>query len=302
MSSAIAIAFIVVFTLEVTVIVIGNVFTIFVFWTLRFRLKRTCYLLINLAVADLIAGIAEVASLVIHGNRRIEIGPEETRSPSWAFQSFASCTTLMSLALISLERVFAVLWPLRHRVTNTRLYIYSIVTVWVAGLCVVGLSLLSAYHLQVDTIYATATAESFLFLSLVVIFASYLSICSRLHGPTPELQIPHRRLTEQNRRLSKTFYIVVGVSLLLWLPAFLLYTIREFSWHCCSKTVLYSVYALQLANSMVNPLVYSFRMPLFKDGLKRLLYRRQRRQHIEVSAMSVGVNNVAQNGGFTTHL
>ena len=247
MSHTIVIVVIVVVALEVTAIIIGNAFTLFVFWTLRFRLKRTCYLLINLAVADLIAGIA---SLVIHGNRTTETRPEETRSPSWAFLSFASCTSLMSLALISLERVYAVLWPLRHRVTNTRAYIYSIVTVWAAGLCVVGLSLLSTYHIQVDTIYATVTAESLLFLSLFVIFASYLSICSRLHRKIRGLQVPNQRLTEQNKRLSKTFYIVVAVSLLLWLPAFLVYTIKEFSWRCCSTTVLSSVYVLQLANSI----------------------------------------------------
>ena len=149
MSNAIAIVFIVLFALEVTVIIIGNVFTIFTFWTLRFRLKRTFFLLINLAVADLLVGIADVVALVIHGIRRTEIRPGETRSPSWAFQSFGSCTSFLSLALISLERVYAVLWPLRHRVTNTQLYIYSIVTVWLAGLCVVRLSLLSTYHLVV---------------------------------------------------------------------------------------------------------------------------------------------------------
>ena len=43
---------VIIYTLEAVLIVFGNAFTIFVFWTKRSRLKRTYFLLINLAVAD----------------------------------------------------------------------------------------------------------------------------------------------------------------------------------------------------------------------------------------------------------
>ena len=69
-------AFIAIFALEIAVIVIGNVYTIFIFWTLRLRLKRTCFLLINLAVADLHVGIAEGVALVIHKSLRTEMQPK----------------------------------------------------------------------------------------------------------------------------------------------------------------------------------------------------------------------------------
>ena len=61
-----ATAFMAISTLEIAVIIKGNVFTIFISWTLRLRLKRTCFLLINLAVADFLVGIAEGAALAIH--------------------------------------------------------------------------------------------------------------------------------------------------------------------------------------------------------------------------------------------
>ena len=47
-------------TLEAVLIVFGNAFTISVFWTQRSHLKRTYFLLINLAVADLLVGITEL--------------------------------------------------------------------------------------------------------------------------------------------------------------------------------------------------------------------------------------------------
>ena len=52
--SSTAIVFVVILALEVTIIIMGNAFTIFVFWKQRLRLKRTFLLLINLAVADLL--------------------------------------------------------------------------------------------------------------------------------------------------------------------------------------------------------------------------------------------------------
>ena len=54
---------VVIVTLQVTIIVMGNAFTIFVFWTQRLRLKRTFLLLINLALADLFAGLGEALVL-----------------------------------------------------------------------------------------------------------------------------------------------------------------------------------------------------------------------------------------------
>ena len=99
-------------TLEAVLIVFGNAFTISVFWTQRSRLKRTYFLLINLA----------------------------------AFILLFSGTSVYFLALISMERAFAVLRPIRHRITNSRVYNCSIVIVWAVGLAFFGFTLLSFYY------------------------------------------------------------------------------------------------------------------------------------------------------------
>ena len=75
----------------------------------------------------------------------------------------------MFLALVSVERVYAVLWPLRHRVTRMRAYILSIAMVWGASLCIAALSLLTVYHAQVDILYA---------MSLLIFSFSLLSLLS----------------------------------------------------------------------------------------------------------------------------
>ena len=58
-----SIFFVVIYTLEAIMIIIGNRFTIFVFWNQRSGIKRTYFLLINLAVADLLVGITELTVL-----------------------------------------------------------------------------------------------------------------------------------------------------------------------------------------------------------------------------------------------
>ena len=292
-----AIVFVVIFALEAAVIIIGNVFTIFVFKTQsRLHLKRTCLLLINLAIADLLVGVGEVAVLIMH---RIPGTGDGSLSASWAFQAFGSCLSVMFLALISLERVYAVFRPLRHRVTSARAYIFSIVIVWVAGLCIGGLSLLAVYHPKVDTVYALATGDVLLFFCLVIICASYLSIRSRLYTTSPELQVPHSRSSrDQNLRLSKTFYIVVAVSLIFWLPGFVVYGLREFCFQCFPPMLLLIVSALHLANSMVNPFVYSFRMNVFKDAWKKCLKKRW--ETSELRSASLRVENEPQD--LTAHL
>ena len=280
-----AIVFIIIFALEATIVIIGNVFTIFVFHSQSgLHLKRTSLLLINLAVADLLVGVGEVVVLVVH---RIPRTGVTTFSLPWSIQTIGSCVSVMFLALISLERVYAVFWPLRHRVTSVRAYILCIVIVWVAGLCIGGLSFLAVYHSKVDSVYALATCDVLLFFCLAIMCASYLSIRSRLSETTPELQVFHTRSTRnQNLRLSTTFSIVVAVSLIFWLPGFVVYAINAFCSQCFSPTLLWLVNALHLANSMVNPFVYSFRMKIFKDALEKCCKKTNQSSNLRVPSVS----------------
>ena len=303
MITSTAITFVVIYVLEAVFIIIGNSFAIFVFWKQKLNQKRTCVLLINLAVADLLVGIAEPIVLstgkfskmtVVRGRKK------QTVNPSSALQLFASSTSVCFLALISLERVYAILWPLKHRAMKTRVYIYSIVIIWVIGLCTGGLSLLSMYYSKVDRRYVIVVVHSCLFIALLVICASYLKIRNRLRSTSPDITFHKNRSTEHNLRLSRTLFIVVAVSLVFWLPAFVVYTLREFCPRRVSPSVHWFVNSLHLANSMVNPFVYFFRMPIFKDALKKL--RRKRRQNVKARPVEAGGGSLGSEGSFTPQM
>ena len=274
MPSATAIIFTAVFTVETLVVIIGNTLTIFVFWTHRFHLKEAYYLLINLAVADLLVGVTEskvlgsekISNLITQAERKEGSGVNPTK----AFQVLGFTSSVFFLALIALERVFALLWPLRHRVTTKRSYVYSIVIVWAAGFSMAAIStLLPTYYPELDRM-SGVTVHSCLFISLLVICASYFTIRNHLRTKTKGIDVHFQNAREQNLRLSRTLFIVVAVSLVVWLPAFVVFSITAFCRRHFPPLLMWSANFLHLANSMVNPFVYSFRMPVFKVALKKL--------------------------------
>ena len=261
-------AFSVIFVLEAVTIIIGNTFTIFVFWSQRLYHKRSFFLLTNLAVADLLVGITE---LIVLATKTIP------RSIPSALNAFSSFSSVLFLALISLERVYAVLWPLQHRIMRNRVYVYSIIIVWSLGLCAFILIMLSMYYTDTSMLFFTLPITSISLISLLLICASYLAIRNRLRFTPPGIESHERQSTERNLRLSRTFFIVVALSLVFWLPAFVVYTIRDVCFSSCNRqTEVLIVTTLHLANSMINPVVYSFRMPIFKDTLRNCWRERQK--------------------------
>ncbi|XP_078377654.1 adenosine receptor A2a-like [Oculina patagonica] len=290
MSRLVFIVFCVLLSTESIFICIGNAFTIFVFWQKRFRLQRAYYLLLNLTVADLLVGVVGLISLATRSVPFLFTEPSNGRNTyhySYLLSSLTilfSITSVFSLAVISLERVYAVLWPLRHRTLNTRVYFGGIAFVWAAGICVAALFLLPFYKQVVDSRPSTIAVNITFLLSLSVICASYMIIRNRLNRTLHIFDSQSRRNIERNIKLSKTLFIVVGLSLICWLPAVLLYTVIHTCPDCILEvaTVMLTVTALHQANSVINPIVYSYRMPMFKEALRTLFRARGHGENVQV--------------------
>ena len=279
--TAINVTFDIITAIEAVLTIVGNSLAIFVFWTQNFRQRRACLLLINLSAADLLVGVAE--SLIL-ATDKIPIRGQEGHAKYhlFPFRVFASCASVLFLALISLERVYAVLWPVRHRVLSLQIYVCSIVTVWFIGLVFGVLLLLSLYLEEVNRGYFFATFNTCLFVSFLVTCISYVKIGRRaICTPRDENSSTTRNpFAATSARLSRTLFGVFAISFLLWLPLLVVYTAEDFCPRCIPRVLERVVHALRVANSMVNPLVYSFKMPAFKIALGRL--RRTWRKNIEI--------------------
>ena len=126
MSSAVFIVLCVVLSNEDFLICIANTFTIYVFWKERRILQKASYLLINLAVADLFLRSLRIILLATEMQPYLFTYSELNERIlsfhySYVFSStpiLFSCSSVFSLAVISLERVYAVVWPLHHQTVS----------------------------------------------------------------------------------------------------------------------------------------------------------------------------------------
>ena len=269
---------------ESLLIIIGNIFTIFVFWKHRNRLKRTCFLLVNLAVVDLLVGFTEPIALgtfyiprhledqSIIGTRNGNITP--------LLQTVFSFVSLFFLVLIALERAYALIWPLHHRMASTKYYIYSATLAWVAGISVGILTLLAVYDI-LGYVHWTIAFVCIMVLCLITVCLSYLAIRSRLNRRVPAIEVAHNRQNapQQNAKFSRTLFVVITASLLFWLPSIIAKCIYILCSGCVSLLLFHIFNTFRLANSLVNPIIYSFRIPMFRETLKRMKLCKRSKQY-----------------------
>ena len=91
--------------------------------------------------------------------------------------------------------------------------------------------------------------------------------------------------------------MVIALSLLFWLPAFAVYIGRDICKRCFHPYVIWTVNVLHLANSLVNPFVYSFRMPVFKEALEKLSRRRSHvigTRNIEATSLALSPSSTSR--------
>ena len=303
----VTVTFCVVYLLEGVLILLGNIFTVFVFWKRRAELQRTSYLLVNLALADLLVAVG--VSLSLSSQVKIfvtnEFSTQEEFLSLFTWDVFCEGSSLLSLLVISLERLYAVRWPFRHRTLRTSSYIYSIAFAWITSIIMSATFFALLYQ---EGSLAVFVISPLLFVFLVLLCVANILICVQMRKNVPEGVNQKRAL--QNKKLTKTLLIVTILSLIFWLPGVVMVSVvNAFGPECAIKT--YDVYRglkiLNLANSIVNPLVYAFRMPLFKSEIKECFSKifRTNRNRIEIrnrdTATQVCDENVQGDGYSECH-
>lgn len=115
--------------LESIAIVFANSITIHIFLSQRKTLRHTSYVIINLAFADLSVGLS-IGCFAVENLVLSYTGEKPTAIGCLTVDFISESASILFLVVLSLERMHAVFWPLRHRITRTRSYIYVICTAW----------------------------------------------------------------------------------------------------------------------------------------------------------------------------
>ena len=251
------------------------------------------YLVINLTVADMFVGGAATFAVVFHfflygcevGNKFRFRSKQFFTPQEWQpflvllmIDIWLSLTSVAGIAVISLDRMHATFRPFRHRNIKK----------WAYGVAIGGVWILTAMLIPFPLTRLYGKLHSFLWLSyrclcLFVIFISYTSIALKFCcGTRP----PSHGAANRQRKLTVTLFIMTIVSLLLWLP----YVVHNFVPFSVLDTKFSSLTYLRLrlsftllrhANSLVNPIIYTIRMPEFRKALL-ILFKRRQRQNVAI--------------------
>ena len=263
----------VVLIIECLAIVILNIITIVVFVKKKRQLqRRSTYLIIHLAIVDLLTGAVSGPLVIENGITLLCPLWKYRRMTLWSYYLFLvftqlfPFTSLVNLTAISLERLHATFCPFRHRFVSKWVYRAIIIVIWLIPIVRVAalIFLLKYGYFEVIDTYLFLL---FYAVSLFVICVSYILVvikvrCSR----HPQFRSGSKR----ERKLTGTALIVSLVSLLCFLP--LIIALAPFN-HLVNAHIDQALLAIFLANSLVNPIIYALRMSGFREGLLQLVYR-----------------------------
>ena len=272
-SSSECIIWVTVFAAEFLAIVIVNLLSIIVFIKNKSLRTRRMYLVISLTVADILAGGLSGSVFLF-------------KVPAWKSCDFEEVypvvplISLTNITVISLERMHATFRPFRHRLIKRWVYVVAIAVVWVFPGIAAGLE----KERKILKICVNFLWEAHSILCLFVVFASYTSIFLKFRFRAHPQR--HFAANLRQKKLTVTLFITTLVSLLMWLPynifKFLSITSNGIS-HSTTRLLNADLFFVLLffANSLVNPILYTVRIPEFKKALFSLL-RRQQRQNVAI--------------------
>ena len=285
-STSWCIAFLTVYGIEAVAIVMLNALAIIVYFKERSLRKRSMYLVINQAVADLFVAASLIFDFLLGGHmcklwtlNCITHLNHFLITAIMVLDTVSPLASLINLGAISLERMHATFRPFKHRLVKKKIFGAAAAVVWIAaGAIPTGIASQMNFQRSIYEkirIFLISYLSSFLF-CLLTIVVSYSSMAIKIvYGTQPH----HRSATNRGRKLTKTLFIVTVVSLLLTLPYIIV--------HLCFFLQLYTSIPFHLAvssnfmffaNSLVNPLLYTVRIPEFRRALLSFLHCRSQRQ------------------------
>lgn len=259
------------YALEAALIVSGNLLTIILFAVNKRLRKRSLFLIINMAFADLMLGALYLPFYIYIIGRDYFLWAGKLHISLRVLFSvidiILSQVSLISAALISCERFFAIYWPQKYRALPRRAYRIVILVVWLLAILVSIVINLLFYLVSYK--HATYPWIPYAFTLLLIVCGCNICIWRTFHqGFTVS---PRRNSAFQNQRLTKTLLFVSIIALLSWLPFIIMNCIYilELS---IPPGVYEFVVLLNFSNSLLNPVVYALRIAEFKLALAQLRF------------------------------
>ena len=152
-----------------------------------------------------------------HKPNQLGFGWPKLRPGCFGVDFISECASVVFLVVFSLERMHAVFWPLRHRITKTRSYIHIICTAWLFSFTL-AITFIISY---IGIINQKISTRMLIFLMAVFPLTICLVYCS----------IWHRHIANNN--LTKALLVASLLSVTAWLPVSATLLVSVLCKHCC---------------------------------------------------------------------
>ncbi|KAM9339670.1 trace amine-associated receptor 1-like [Symphorus nematophorus] len=245
----------------------------------------TNYLILSLAVADLLVGV-----LVLPFSTMLAV------SSCWYLQHFLCkvrgsfdvllvTSSIWNLCFISVDRYYAVCQPLRYRTKiNARVTVIMILVSWIASALnansttILGLnqgkSNRSCVLFQDKSSVIMAIAFGF-YLPVIIMSTIYLKILIVAQRQARSIQNTTCQRTKSEskmeRKATKTLAIVMGVFLICWTPFCLCMTFNPLTNNKIPTPLIASFKWLGWLNSMLNPFIYAFFYSWYRSAFRMII-------------------------------
>ncbi|XP_078029670.1 trace amine-associated receptor 1-like [Epinephelus lanceolatus] len=249
----------------------------------------TNYLILSLAVADLLVGVVVLpfsTILAVSSCWHLEGLLCKVRR---CFDIFLCTSSVLNLCCISVDRYYAVCQPLRYRTKITvRVIVIMILVSWTVsalngiGVTIRGLKVEQSkrcvlfQHTNLTSL-AMATLLTF-YLPGIVIVTIYLQILIVAQRQARSIQNTNCQntksgatISKMERKATKTLAIVMGVFLMCYTPFFLCFTFNPLTDNAIPASVIASFKWFGWSNSMLNPFVYGFFYTWFRTSFKMII-------------------------------
>ena len=255
------IALVIAFMVKSGLILGGNVLEIILFLQEKKLRKKSLFLVMNMALADVMLGAVSLPLYVY-----LIVGPEHEFIFHFLDTTFSQ-SSLISAGFISCERFYAVFRPLKHKTLSMRTYGIVIFTVRSLAILV---SIIVVLFYEYNSFKAAALSWmpfplSFLF----IVCTCNISISRKVRIRNITLQQQNRAVF-QNHRLTNALLIVSAISVLSWLPLVIVNYLVFVQGLDIPRRFLFVdiINILNLSNSILNPFVYALRIPEFRQALR----------------------------------
>lgn len=267
----------VLYCLLTVTIITGNGLILTSFGLNRKLRTVTNTLIINLSVSDLLVGLISIPCWIYIFLSPYTVNPYTDTSYQFyiTVDIFIGSLSILQLTSISIERCYAIVKPLRHRVMSMRVFYAMIAIPWVYAAIMASLQPVQFQRwTEVYTILMTTTC---FFIPFIIILVAYVSIYVYARsGPMRKLARHRTQKKAYNNeiRLSATVALITGLFVIAWLPLFVVsvmgtYYPEDLPSPLWTDRLLKFVKFCHYSHSAINPFVYAHRN---KEMIKTFRY------------------------------